>query len=316
MSPDLSVITCTRNRSLLLRKSLGALVRQQCAPWTFEIIVVDNGSTDDTKSVVASFADKGVGLRYLYEGQKGIGHVRSVGFQASEGRYIAYLDDDAVPVPGWCAIICRALEEFEKVPSNALGALGGPIEPIFESGRPPWLSSEFDWAYAILDLGPKRRNFPRGGFPVPANMALLRSVHVTNTWDDSVRMCEDADLCKRIAGKGLKFFYIPEMKVHHFISERRLSREWLTNRYFVEGLAQNYLPLGFQCRMRLTAAALIKLPMFWLLSVFSPPNRRLLIYCKIKAYLGYWAGLLRIRDLNSATLDLRHALPRDDQGML
>jgi glycosyltransferase involved in cell wall biosynthesis len=314
MLPDLSVIICTRDRSELLRNTLGSIVQQQCAPWIVEIVVVDNGSTDDTKEVVSSFADKGVTVKYLYEPQQRIGHIRSVGFEASEGRYIAYLDDDAVPVQGWCATVCKTLEQLEQSSRHSVGALGGPIEPVFEGGRPQWFSSDFDWVYAIVDLGTHRRQFPKGGFPVSANMALLRSVHLANPWDDSARMCEDADLCRRIEDKGLQLIYVPEMKVYHYISERRLTHDWLANRYFTEGLAQSFLPLGFLRKTRLTLAAIVKLPFFWVLSRLGPSDRRFAFHCKTEAYLGYWSGFLGIRDLDSSALDRRHAFAGDNEA--
>jgi glucosyl-dolichyl phosphate glucuronosyltransferase len=299
MPADLSVIICTRNRSQLLRNTIESLVQQECAPWAFEVILVDNGSTDDTKSVVASFTGKCGDLKYVYEGRPGIGHARNIGFRASTGRFIAYLDDDAVPVPGWCAAICGALQEFERLPDNRLGAIGGPVEPVFEGGRPRWLSPKFRVAYAVVDLGPERRTFPWRRTPLSANMALLRSVHEANGWNDSLLMCEETDLCIRIARQGLKFIYVPEMKVRHFIPQAKLSAEWLTNRYFAEGVAQRYLRLGLRRRVRFTVTAFLMLPLSLALSALGHPDQKLLYRCKVKNYSGYLAGLFGVRDMNS-----------------
>jgi glucosyl-dolichyl phosphate glucuronosyltransferase len=299
MPADLSVIICTRNRSQVLRNTLDSLVQQQCAPWTFEVIVVDNGSTDGTKSVVESFADKRANLSYVYEGRPGIGHARNVGLRASTGRFIAYLDDDAVPVPGWCAIICKTLRDFERRPESKLGAIGGPVEPVFEGGKPSWLSPRFNVAYAVVDLGSEPREFPRRRLPLSANMALLRAVHEANTWNDSLLMCEEADLGGRIAQKGFKFIYVPEMKVHHFIPRERLSTDWLINRYFAEGVAHSQLRLGVRRRLRSIVTASVLLPLFWALSIVAPVDRKLAYRCKVKAYCGYWAGLFGFRSVSS-----------------
>jgi glycosyltransferase involved in cell wall biosynthesis len=299
MPVDLSVIICTRNRSHLLENTLESLVQQQCAPWTFEIILVDNGSTDDTKAVAESLASKGSNLRYVYEDQPGIGHARNVGLAASRGRFVAYLDDDAEPVPGWCAVVCRTLQEFESLPENRLGAIGGPVEPVFEGGKPDWISPKFRVAYTIVDFGPDRKTFPNRGGPLAVNMALLRKVHEVNTWNDSLPMCEEADLRIRIAQKGLEFIYVPEMKVRHFIPRERLSAEWLAKRYFAEGVAQRYLQLGFRRRLRYTVTAFGMLPLLWALSAISPFYRKLAYRCKAINYWGYLAGLFGIRDMSS-----------------
>jgi glucosyl-dolichyl phosphate glucuronosyltransferase len=299
MPADLSVIICTRNRGQLLKNTLERLLQQQCTPWTFETVVVDNGSTDDTKSIVAGLAGKTTNLKYVYESRPGIGHARNIGFNASTGRFIAYLDDDAVPVPGWCAIICRTLQESENLSESRLGIIGGPVEPVFEGGKPAWLSPKLRVAYTVVDFGPERRTFPWRAGPLSANMALLRTVHEVNTWNESLLMCEDADLQLRIARKGLKFIYVPEMKVHHFIPRERLSTEWLAKRYFAEGVAQRYLRLGFRRRLRYTVTAFGMLPLSWALSAIGPPDRKLASRCKAINYWGYLAGLFGIRDMNS-----------------
>jgi glucosyl-dolichyl phosphate glucuronosyltransferase len=299
MPADLSVIICTRNRCGLLKKTVEALVHQQCAPWTFEIIVVDNGSTDETKSVVESFAKRSANLKYLYESRPGIGHARNIGFGTSSGRFIAYLDDDAVPVAGWCAAICKVLQQSGLDADSRLGAIGGPIAPVFEGGKPSWISPKLGFAYAVVDLGRLARRFPPNRVPLSANMALPRAVHEANTWNEALLMCEEADLCGRIARRGLKFVYIPEMKVHHFIPQARLTVEWLEKRYFAEGVAQRYLRLGIRRRARFTTIAFTMLPLFWVLSRTGPPGRKLLYHCRLKSYSGYLAGLFGMRGMDS-----------------
>lgn len=300
-SVDLSVIICTLNRSHLLRKCLESLAGQEATQFTFEIIVVDNGSTDDTKAVVRAFDGAFSGLRYVFEGVKGVGHARNVGFRASIGRYIAYLDDDTIPGPCWCATICRTFALIENSPgkdNRDVACLGGPVEPIFETGEPSWLTPKLRVVYAIVDRGEEPRLYPSSEVPLSANLAFIRRVLPEPPWNDRLPMCEDIELGLRLRGIGIRSLYVPEMRVQHFVSGKRLRPEWLLRRYFAEGLAQRHLPLGRRSRTRLAVAAALKLPALSVLSAFTPGNRRLERRCTVRFYCGYLAGLAGLKALN------------------
>lgn len=300
MTPvDLSVIICTLNRSSLLKKCLESLSGQHCLMWTFEVVVVDNGSTDDTKVVAESFASAGLKIRYLFEVEKRIGHTRNVGFRASQGRYVAYLDDDTIPNPSWCAAVCETLDQIGRSPDNKVAVVGGPIDPIFETGRPPWLTRELGAVYAIVDMGEQSHLYPNLGFPLSANMAFVRSLIPEPPWNDRLLMYEDVELGTRLSRIGFKFLYAPKMRVQHFISAKRLNREWLLKRYFAEGIAQEHLPLGILHKMRVTIAAFVKFPFLLVFFKFGSEGRKLKFRCKARFYCGYLTALIGLDDLNS-----------------
>ena len=187
MDPSLSVVICTHNRCKLLKKCLESLATQQCEPWAFEIFVVDNASTDATRDVVDESSHVRSAIRCIFEGRLGISRARATGLRHARGRYIAYLDDDAVAQPGWCAAICQTFEQTAAGQQHKVAALGGPIEPVFETGRPPWLTAELEPLYAILDLGNAIRVFPPGLHPVGANMAFRREILRDHPWDELCR---------------------------------------------------------------------------------------------------------------------------------
>lgn len=302
MTPvDLSIIICTLNRSSLLKKCLESLVQQECASWKFEIVLVDNGSTDDTKKVAEAFVDAGLSIKYLYESRKCIGYARNIGLRASEGRYLATLDDDVTAVPNWCEAVCRGFEQNENTPLGKIGAVGGPIEPIFETGRPPWLTPELEALYAVLDLGSQQQIFRGVHHPVQANVAFLRSVLLDNPWNENVLMCEEIELFGRLTRKGFRYLYVPEMKVYHFISARRLNSEWLMNRHFAEGVASRYLAVGICAKVRPLVRSVLKLPYAWGRSHLGSEPRRLPFRCKTMLHVGTLAGLLGFRDVESTT---------------
>jgi len=90
----ISVIVCTYNRAELLRELLPTLCEQTVAFTQYEVIVIDNGSTDHTKTVAAVFAARYPQVRYCYEPRQGLSHARNRGWQEAKGDYVAYIDDD------------------------------------------------------------------------------------------------------------------------------------------------------------------------------------------------------------------------------
>lgn len=136
MKRDLSVIICTFNRAHYLRKAIHSLLKQTLPPETFEILVVDNGSTDETCQMMTEEFDSVTNLRYLYEPTPGLSHARNTGWKHAQGDYVAYLDDDAIAVSDWCHNILNVFKSYEIRP----GCVGGRVAPIWESSCPHWVS--------------------------------------------------------------------------------------------------------------------------------------------------------------------------------
>jgi glucosyl-dolichyl phosphate glucuronosyltransferase len=101
--PLISVVICTRNRARLLNRALISLVEQAFPRRDYEILVVDNQSTDRTYEIVKQFQEKGV--RYLREDRIGSSVARNTGWSNAAGRYIAFFDDDGIASPEWLAAI-------------------------------------------------------------------------------------------------------------------------------------------------------------------------------------------------------------------
>src|SRR3989337_3554689 len=108
MSFVISAIICTHNRVEYLTKAIQSLVDQNIPKSKYEIIVVDNCSTDSTREVVEKFSSKS-NIRYIYEPTLGANKARNTGWRNARGKYIAYLDDDAIASPVW---LCRILQGF------------------------------------------------------------------------------------------------------------------------------------------------------------------------------------------------------------
>src|SRR5262249_29253186 len=124
-SVRISVVICTRNRSTYLAQCLQAIEAQTLQPHHYEVIVVDNGSSDDTGSVVAPFCRRRTNFRYVAEERVGLSVARNTGVRSGHGDIVAFTDDDAAPEPSWLEQILRRFQEL----SDDAGVIGGDVIP-------------------------------------------------------------------------------------------------------------------------------------------------------------------------------------------
>lgn len=302
--PLVSVVICTHNRAEYLRKAIDSVLAQETAGLEFELLVVDNASVDGTASVCAEYADR-PHLRYLYEPQLGLCRARNAGWQAAAGRYVAYLDDDAVAVPGWLRAIA---DGFRCSPEP--GVVGGPVRPIWEAPRPRWLDDELAVGLTIIDWSPVQKLIPdlHLEWLVGANMAVpvrvLRDIGGFHPSLDRVgqRMLSSGDvfLQQQIKARGLDCLYHPDMAVGHLVPAARLTQRWFVNRYYWQGISDAVMQLLVERPTRARRAVLALGRALRLLG--SPRQQRALCYrgedparftarCFALIELGHVAGL-------------------------
>jgi glycosyltransferase involved in cell wall biosynthesis len=136
--PRFSVVICTYNHAGLLPGALDSVLRQTFDRSRYEVIVVDNNSTDDTRSVIDAVTRRDPGIRYCLEPAQGIAHARNCGWRHARGRYVAYLDDDCRAPDDWLSV---ADEIFERASPMVLG---GSYSTDFGGIRPRWASDSFN----------------------------------------------------------------------------------------------------------------------------------------------------------------------------
>jgi len=138
---EFSIVITTKDRRQYLERALASLVLQAGAP-PFEVIVVDNGSRDDTAAVVGSYADRAVPVRYVGEPQPNRAKARNRGVEGSHGDYVLFCDDDVLTPPGWIAAHAAAHRDGDRV-------VNGPILNVSsEASRP--LPSPANYSRAFL----------------------------------------------------------------------------------------------------------------------------------------------------------------------
>jgi glycosyltransferase involved in cell wall biosynthesis len=247
----ISVIIPTRNRSLLLEKLLNSLRSQTLDTADFEIIIVDNGSTDNTKNVVETAIPSLLNLRYVYEPNPGLHAGRHRGFQEAQGGLLVYADDDIEAFPTWLETIkaCFLQENVAMV--------GGKNLPNFEMPPPEWLVSMWQpnakgekvlGYLSILDLG----NEPKPISPYfifGCNFAIHRSVlqaaagfHPDGMPQKLIRYRGDGEtyVAEYVASEGYTAFYHPEASVYHWVPAKRMTIEYFCHRAYSQGISDSY----------------------------------------------------------------------------
>jgi glycosyltransferase involved in cell wall biosynthesis len=232
--PQASVIVCTRNRAQTLAKTSAAFLAIDYPPEQWELLIVDNRSTDETLRVASSIARRRPELvRVIEEPVIGLSAARNAGVRNSRGDLIVFADDDALPEAGWLRALVDALLQ-----DNVLAA-GGPVEPAFEGELPPWFSDRYLPYLAAWDKGTEVQALTYNEYPRGANIAFRREVfrrfgyfspHLGRT-GKSLLSCEEIELCLRIERGGGRILYVPGARIRHLTATERITPEWLARRF-------------------------------------------------------------------------------------
>jgi glucosyl-dolichyl phosphate glucuronosyltransferase len=239
--PTFSVIVATRNRRALLEQTLQALAAQDWPRDRIEILIVDNGSTDDTRSVVERASAAFPSIRYSRVETPGKSFAVNEGLAASRGDLIALTDDDVQPEPDWLKQLAASFDE------TAADFIAGRVRPLWEVPPPAWLSPALYGVIAVPDNGDARIDIGHGGstavVPIGANTAVrrdaIRRIGGLRTdlgkLEGSLRTGEDHDLYLRMLRAGLRGVYEPTAVVHHWVPAARLNRSYFLRWYWQNG---------------------------------------------------------------------------------
>jgi len=244
--PRISVVVATRNRASLLAKALAGLEAQQFPMEDFEVVVVDNGSTDDTCDRVSAHMGAVTNVRYMFEPTVGLSVARNTGCRVARGEWVAFLDDDAVPQSNWLTRIVAAFDEVSPTPA----CVGGPVEPIFEVTPPEWVKGILLDFLSVVDHAQRPffiQDVLHSRKLVAANMAVQKAALDRaggfHPWlsrvGDSLRSGEDVLLQLQLERLGLPLYYDPTIRVRHHVSAGRLTRRWLTERAYWGGVSDS-----------------------------------------------------------------------------
>ena len=198
----------------------------------WEVIVVDNNSTDDTAMVVCQFQQDWPNLRYVFEPRQGATYARKRAVRSARSPLIGFLDDDNLPSTVW---VNQAMKFFQENPRA--GIVGSHIRGQFDN-EPPENFDRIASFLALIDRGPTPLLYApeKKVLPPGAGMVVRRSAWLENVPDnpvlggrtqDSMLTGEDIETTLHIQQAGWEVWYNPAMRVEHKISAQRLTKEYL-----------------------------------------------------------------------------------------
>lgn len=247
---DASIIVPTLDRAVLLKRTLDSLLAQ-VFPGTYEVLVVDNGSSDSTATVVQQAVERSPGaVRWIFEPIPGLLSGRHRGVREAAAELLIFVDDDIEATSSWLSAIVDAFRD------ESVQMVGGRSTPLFEAPPPSWLDAFWiedeegrrcEWL-SLLDLGrePKRidPNLIWG-----LNLAIRRKAlfdlggfHPDNIPSHLQRFQGDGEtgLTRRAAGRGLVAWYAPAATVKHAIPRERLLPGFFEKRAYYQGVGDSY----------------------------------------------------------------------------
>ena len=259
----ITAIIPTRNRADLLRSAVESLDCQTLSKTGFEIIVVDNGSTDNTADLAVSLGKKLGNLRYVHEPAPGLHAGRHRGLREAKGDVLVYMDDDIRATPGWLEAIA------ENFADPAVSMLGGNNYPDFQGPVPGWL--EKLWArpalggqgivyLSVLKLPDGRREMsPYLVFG--CNFSIRKQVvldaggfHPDSLPGELIRFRGDGEthISRYVLENKLRCNYDSRASIYHAVTRERMSFDYFRQRAFNQGVSDSYTRL----RNRLTRRSL------------------------------------------------------------
>lgn len=243
---DVVVLIATYNRAALLGPTLDSLASTRTT-LQWEVVVVDNNSTDDTRRVVEErIGLYPVPLRYVFESRQGRSSALNAGIAATTAPVIAFTDDDVIVPPGWLEAGCRPLIERKDIDYT-----GGPVRPLWETPCPPWLEmsrSDLWGTIAIQDHGSEPFVYEdQQRVPLGANMAVKRSLFdrigvyradLGRTSSRKILGQEVPELLSRARAAGARGLYVPAMEVQHHVPGARLTKKYFRRWWYGKGISR------------------------------------------------------------------------------
>lgn len=250
-----SVIVPTLNRANLLARTLLTLIHQNC-PRDFEIIIVDNGSTDNTKEVVEKLESLSpYRIRYLYDARPGLLVGRHVGARAAEGDILSFVDDDVIVPPCWVENIYRLFSN-----TNVSLATGNNL-PFFEDIKPDWL--DFLWRncehgrylgeLSLLDFGNEPKEIT-AAFVWGLNYHIRKNILIDVGGfhpDILSRQFEiyvgdgETGIWRELEKNGYRAFFEPGLSLYHTVTKERMTKDYFIKRSYIQGMMNSYTDIRY-----------------------------------------------------------------------
>jgi glycosyltransferase involved in cell wall biosynthesis len=249
----ISIIIPTFNRDSFLPNAIKGITQLKFRSDEFEILIIDNGSTDNTGNISNSIirANPQYSIKYFFEHSPGLLAARHKGVSEASGNILTFVDDDIIPFPTWLEAISRSFEDEE------IQLVGGKSLPKYETTPPTWLNHLWsDTPYggiscghlSLLDLGDQPRDI-HPDYIWGLNLSIRKTALVDaggfhpDLYPKVFQRFQgdgETGLTRSCYKRGFKAMYIPEAGVHHCIPPGRMTGSYFENRMFYQGVCDSY----------------------------------------------------------------------------
>lgn len=258
----ISLVICTRNRAAQMGVAFESLLTLPDQD-SFELVIVNNGSTDDTEAVIESYRSRFSHFVSVFEPVAGLGRARNRGWRAASGDIIAFIDDDCYPAKDHLKSICLCFEEDDQI-----GFVGGRI----------LLYDETDYRITIQERSTRRvikpGAFISAGFIQGANLACRRvALEEVGGFDvlfghGAQFPCEDVDVQARISAHGWRGLYDPRPLVYHHHGRKTHEEAMSLMKQYDRGRGAYYAKCILNSKLRSTYAKR------WIKKILRQPFQR------------------------------------------
>ena len=250
----LSIIIPTRNRAQYLDKMLDSLLQQTVSKEEFEVIIIDNGSTDSTRFICRNRRKDFLHFKYIFEKKPGLHFGRNRGFLEAKGKYLLFADDDIIAFPTWVEGILEGFK-YENV-----ALVGGNVIPKFEKAEPEWIKDFLvykDGFYIMSQLSVIWTNMQANKIVNPyyifgCNFGVKREVlekcegfHPDGMPSNLLMYRGDGEsyVSQYVREHGLKAMFVPKAAVYHVMPQERTSVSYLCKKGKCDGISNMYTTL-------------------------------------------------------------------------
>lgn len=231
-SPRISIIICTYNRANYLRDTLQSLLKNEADPDWYELLIIDNNSTDNTPAVAHQFIDSSPdhNIRYIKETNQGLSFARNRGIREANNPTLLFLDDDIIASSQF---ISSWLTFFNQHPDAKCA--GGKIEVQFDDPRPEWMSHFLLPLLGHHNLGNSIKTYGRSKYPFGGNMAFRQSIFEEYGFFDTdlgrkgeeLKASEEKEFFHRLKNNDIEIYYLPDAVLHHRVNYERLTPDYI-----------------------------------------------------------------------------------------
>ena len=240
----ISTIICTYNRQDYIVQCLESIVRQTLDKQFYEILIVDNNSTDQTPTLCHEFMARypNYPIRYVVEKEQGLSAARNRGIYEAHYTIVNYTDDDAEMSEGYL----KAIFDYMNAHPNIWG-LGGKIIAKYENDeRPTWMSRYLEGTVGTTFLGETIKPYQKGQFPPGNNMTYRKTAFQQYGYFDNdlgpkgnaLTRCDEKDIAEALQQGGHTLVYHPEALIYHHVPRSRLTDDYQRRQHIGMGISE------------------------------------------------------------------------------